>query len=74
VVQLVAFRSQDEALTLRDKLRAAGFTAFSERVQVDSGTLYRVRVGPEADRDAADRLRAEVSAKLGLSGIVVAYP
>jgi cell division septation protein DedD len=74
VVQLVAFRSQDEALTLRDKLRAAGFTAFSERVQVDSGALYRVRVGPEADRDAADRLRAEVSAKLGLSGIVVAYP
>jgi cell division septation protein DedD len=74
VVQLVAFRSQDEALTLRDKLRAAGFTAFSERVQVDSGTLYRVRVGPEADRDAADRLRAEVTAKLGLSGIVVAYP
>jgi cell division septation protein DedD len=74
VVQLVAFRSQDEALTLRDKLRAAGFTAFSERIQADSGALYRVRVGPEADRDAADRLRAEVSAKLGLSGIVVAYP
>ena len=74
VVQLVAFRSQDEALTLRDKLRAAGFTAFSERIQVDSGVLYRVRVGPEADRDAADRLRAEVTAKLGLSGIVVAYP
>lgn len=74
VVQLVAFRSQDEALTLRDKLRAAGFTAFSERIQADSGVLYRVRVGPAADRDAADRLRAEVSAKLGLSGIVVAYP
>ncbi len=74
VVQLVAFRSQDEALTLRDKLRAAGFTAFSERIQADSGALYRVRVGPAADRDAADRLRAEVSAKLGLSGIVVAYP
>ncbi len=74
VVQLVAFRSQDEALTLRDKLRAAGFTAFSERIQADSGALYRVRVGPEADRDAADRLRAEVSAKFKLSGIVVAYP
>ena len=74
VVQLVAFRAQDEALTLRNKLRAAGFTAFSERIQADSGVLYRVRVGPAADRDAADRLRAEVSAKLGLSGIVVAYP
>lgn len=74
VVQLVAFRSQDEALTLRDKLRAAGFTAFSESIHVESGTLFRVRVGPEADREAADRLRAQVSAKLGLNGIVVAYP
>jgi cell division septation protein DedD len=74
VVQVSAFRSQDEALTLRDKLRAAGFTAFSEKIQADSGTLYRVRIGPEADRDAADRLRTELSTKLGLSGMVVAYP
>ncbi len=73
-VQVSAFRSEEEALTLRNKLRAAGFTAFSERVQADSGTLYRVRVGPEADHDAADRLRAQLSAKLGLSGMVVAYP
>ena len=74
VVQVSAFRSQDEALTLRDKLRSAGFTAFSEKIQADSGTLYRVRIGPEADRDAADRLRTELSTKLGLSGMVVAYP
>ncbi len=73
-VQVSAFRSEDEALTLRNKLRAAGFTAFSERVQAASGTLYRVRIGPEADRDTADHLRTELSAKMGLSGMVVAYP
>ena len=73
-VQVSAFRSEDEALTLRNKLRAAGFTAFSERVQAAAGTLYRVRIGPEADRDAADHLRTELSAKMGLSGMVVAYP
>jgi len=73
-VQVSAFRSEDEALTLRDKLRAAGFTAFSEKIQADSGTLYRVRIGPEADRDAADKLRAELSTKMGLSGMVVGYP
>ncbi len=74
VVQLVAFKSQEEALGLRDKLRAAGYTAFSEKVVTESATLYRVRIGPEADREGADRLRAEVSAKFGLNGIVVAYP
>jgi len=74
VVQVSAYPSEDKALMLRDKLRAAGFTAYSERVQAESGVMYRVRVGPEADRDAADRLRAELSTKLGLSGMVVGYP
>jgi len=74
VVQVSAFRVESEALTLRNKLRAAGFTAFSEKVQADSGTLFRVRIGPEASRDDADHLRTELSAKLGLSGMVVAYP
>ena len=73
-MQVSAYPSEDKALTLRDKLRAAGFTAYSERVQAESGVMYRVRVGPEADRDAADRLRAELSTKLGLSGMVVGYP
>ena len=73
-VQVSAYKSEEEALTLRNKLRAAGFTAFSERVQAESGTMYRVRIGPEADRDAADKLRAELSAKMGLNGMVVGYP
>jgi DedD protein len=73
-VQVSAYRTEGEALTLRNKLRAAGFTAFSERIQADSGTMYRVRVGPEADRDAADKLRAELSAKMSLNGMVVGYP
>ncbi len=73
-VQVSAFRAEDQALTLRNKLRAAGFTAFSEKIQAESGTLYRVRIGPEADRDAADKLRTELSTKMGLSGMVVAYP
>lgn len=74
VVQVSAFRTEEEALALRNRLRAAGFTAFSERVQLDSGTLYRVRVGPTADRDAADQLRLSLSQKMSLSGMVVAYP
>jgi cell division septation protein DedD len=73
-VQVVAFRGEDQALALRNKLRAAGFTAFSEKVQAESGTMYRVRIGPEADRDAADRLRDQLSTKMKLSGVVVAYP
>ncbi len=74
VIQVSAYRTEEEALALRNRLRAAGFTAFSERVQLASGTLYRVRVGPTADRDAAEQLRVSLSQKMGLSGMVVAYP
>ena len=74
VVQINAFRSEDEALTLRNKLRTAGFVAYSEQIKTESGILYRVRVGPVADRDAADKLHGELSTKLGLGGIVMAYP
>ena len=59
---------------LRDRLRAAGFTYFTERVQSDKGALTRVRVGPVLSRAEAERLRAQLSAKAGVSGIVRPHP
>ncbi|TWI08163.1 SPOR domain-containing protein [Aerolutibacter ruishenii] len=73
-VQLGAFSNTEEATRLRDRARAAGFSAFVESVRTDKGTLSRVRVGPVADRAAADRLQAQVAAKLGVSGIVRPHP
>ena len=73
-VQLGAFSNAEEATRLRDRARAAGFSAFVESVRTDKGTLSRVRVGPVADRADADRLRAQVAAKLGVSGIVRPHP
>lgn len=73
-VQLGAFSNAEEATRLRDRARAAGFSAFVESVRTDKGTLSRVRVGPVADRAAAERLQAQVAAKLGVSGIVRPHP
>lgn len=73
-VQLGAFGNAEEANRLRDRARAAGFSAFVEQVRTDKGTLSRVRVGPVADRADADRLRDQVSAKLGVPGIVRPHP
>jgi cell division septation protein DedD len=74
-VQLGALSSQADADALRDRARAAGFVAFEQQVNTDRGTVWRVRVGPEADRAAADRLRDDVRSKLGLpDAIVVAHP
>lgn len=73
-VQLGAFGSTAEAGKLRDRARAAGFSAFVEQVRTDKGTLNRVRVGPVASRADADQLKAQVAAKLGVSGIVRPHP
>jgi cell division septation protein DedD len=73
-VQLAAFSKAADANALRDKLRAAGFSAFTEAVSTDKGTLTRVRVGPVLNRAEADQLKAQVKSKVGLDGIVRPHP
>jgi len=71
VVQLGALKSEADANKLRDRARNAGFPSFVDRVTADGVTLWRVRVGPEVDRAAADRMRAQVRDKLKIDGMVL---
>lgn len=74
-VQLGALSNEADATALRDKARAADFVAFHQRIATERGVVWRVRVGPEADRAAAERLRDSVAAKLGLrDAIIVPHP
>ncbi|WP_115527218.1 MULTISPECIES: SPOR domain-containing protein [Xanthomonas] len=73
-VQLGAFGRAEDANALRDRVRAAGFSAFVEQVRTDKGALNRVRVGPVANRGDAEQLRAQVAAKVGISGMVRPHP
>jgi cell division septation protein DedD len=73
-VQVGAFGDAAEAGALRERLRAAGFTAFTETVETDKGRLTRVRVGPVIDRAAADQLKAQIQSKTGIDGIVRPHP
>ncbi|HWI23801.1 MAG TPA: SPOR domain-containing protein [Lysobacter sp.] len=73
-VQVGAFAKASEATALRDRLRAAGFSAFTEAVATDKGTLTRVRVGPVLNRAEADQLKAQLKSKSGVDGIVRPHP
>lgn len=73
-VQLGAFASQADASKLRDRARALGLNAFVETVQTDKGPLNRVQVGPVADRAAAEQLKAQAAAKMGINGFVHSHP
>ncbi len=70
VVQVGSFGSAKSADTLVAKLRLSGLTAFSEKVTSASGIAYKVRIGPEIDRNKATELARKVKAEHNLDGFV----
>jgi len=70
-VQISAYKSC--AAFIREA-RKAGFAGYTERTQTDAGTLWRVRAGPELNRERAERLRDDLRGKLALDGLVVGHP
>jgi cell division septation protein DedD len=74
-VQVAAVSSEAEATRLRDKLRAAGIAGYVDSIASSSGAkLWRVRAGPQTQRDDAVRLKDQIKAKVGLDGVVVSAP
>ena len=73
-VQIGAFSNTAQATAKRDELRAAGFSAFTETVQTDKGTLTRVLAGPVVSRPEAEQLKGRIKARLGADGMVRSHP
>lgn len=74
VVQVASLSSTERADQLVAELRKAKYPAFREPVQLNGRTLYRVRIGPEADRRLAEAMAAGVNKRFGLDSKVVGYP
>jgi DedD protein len=73
VVQLATVSNEKNALKFRDDLRAKGYTAFVESLQGQKGKVFRVRVGPEAERSAAETLRDKLEKEFKIKGIINRY-
>jgi DedD protein len=58
--QLGSFAARGNAEKLERQLRLQGFSAFLSSTGSGRALRYRVRVGPVADRAAADRLSAKL--------------
>ncbi len=71
-VQLGSFSSEANANRLAAELKRKGFGAFLSRVPGSSGELLRVRVGPQENRPAAERMAERLQAA-GYKGQVVPY-
>ncbi|VXB87633.1 conserved hypothetical protein [Luteimonas sp. 9C] len=74
VVQVGAFSNAADANAMRDRLRGAGITAFTDSVETDKGRLTRVKAGPVASRGDADQLKTRVRSAVGVDGLVRSHP
>ena len=70
VIQVAALATQDKINELRSKLSGAGIHSFTQKIATQSGDRTRIRVGPFASRDEAEKMGARIK-KLGLNATIV---
>lgn len=70
VVQVGAFADAGAAREMRGKVEKLGLKSYTQVVETSSGSRIRVRAGPFASRDEADKALAKAKAA-GLSAVVL---
>jgi len=70
VVQVGSFSDTKKAESLVAQLRLSGLAAYSEKVTSENGVAYKVRVGPEVNREMAVDLARRVKSEHQLDGFV----
>lgn len=72
VVQLGSFTKKANADSLVNKLRSQGFNAYGDAIQVaDKGTMYRVRIGPELDKQRAQATQKKLQQMNGANSMLM---
>jgi cell division septation protein DedD len=71
VVQAGSFSDQENAQDLVTRLRNEGYAAYVVTVTDAASTQYKVRIGPEIERQMALDIAAGIAEKLNLDGIVM---
>jgi len=69
-VQLGSFASRANADNLTRQLKGQGFSVFVAPGGSGSNVRYRVRVGPLADRESAERMAAKLKTLGHISSLV----
>ena len=73
-VQMGSFKNKQNARVLADRLRSAGFKAFTKEVTSPQGSVQtRVYIGPEFKQASAIKVNAEVQKLMNIQGMVVSY-
>ncbi len=69
VLQIAAVNSKAKAEELQNRLKQSGIKAYWQKINAKDGERFRVRVGPFASREEAEKMHTRVK-KAGLNGSV----
>ena len=72
-VRLGSFSNTANAQNLKQRLLASGYRVYTRELNTVQGMLTAVFVGPQVERDLADRLKEQLQVEYQLSGIVVRF-
>jgi len=72
-VRLGVFSNLQNAVNLEARLLNAGYRAYTRAMPAAQGTATGVFVGPQVDRDEANRLKSRLQEEFELSGLVVRF-
>lgn len=72
IIQVGSFSERKNALKLQKKLRKQGFSTFLDALGTEkNGTLYRLRVGPELNKQRAETIKSKLEKQYQLQAILV---
>ncbi|MCD2452197.1 SPOR domain-containing protein [Methylicorpusculum oleiharenae] len=69
-IQLGSFSKQENASTLYNKLKADGFPVILDEIRTPAGKAYRLRVGPESDKNKAVTIKSKLDQQHKLKSIL----
>jgi DedD protein len=73
-LQIGTFDDNAKAVVLRDKMRKAGYTTFIRKSVAKGKTSYKVRIGPELDYDALEKVKKKVKKSHRIDAYIVNHP
>ncbi len=73
-LQVGTFGSNENAGNMRDRMRKAGYSAFVHKSTVKGKTIYKVRIGPELERSALEKIKTKLKKSKKIDGYIVNHP
>ncbi len=73
LVQVIALSSEAKAQQMVDELKKDGHKAFVKQAKGSSGSLYRVFVGPNVEKQKALQAKQQIDKKYGVKSIVIRF-